>query len=155
MKGGKIILFVLLCTLTHILLVGCVPSKYVPKPNEELYGTWINEKMSAQKYINATGRWAEYLKSSDSSSHKEFAAEIVSKWTDSEGNIWYKTTRNDISGPYAGFKTTALSKLSKNGTVWESVWTEPENEAEVTNPTYPTKIDPNDPKYTVYYREGK
>jgi hypothetical protein len=155
MKGRKIIPFVLLCTLIHVLLVGCGPSKYVPKPNEELYGTWINEKMSAQKYVNTAGRWAEYLKSSDSSPHKEFAVAIVSKWTDSGGNIWYKTTRNDISGSYTGFETTALSEISKNGTVWESVWTEPENEAEMKNPTYPTKIDPNAFEYTVYYRAGK
>ena len=75
MKGGKIILFVLLCTLTHILLVGCVPSKYVPKPNEELYGTWINEKMSAQKYINATDVGRSISKSHLTiDSHKEFAA---------------------------------------------------------------------------------
>jgi hypothetical protein len=73
--------------------------------------TWINEKMSAKKYVNTPGHWVRYLKSSDSRSHNEFSVEIVSKWTDSEGNTWYKTFMLEFFMPDAGHPETMKMRL--------------------------------------------
>lgn len=141
--------FVIACVL---ILSSCSPSKYVAKPNEEIYGTWTNEKMSVQKLVIAPDGGKMYLKLTDTTPYAEVGGEWTSKWTDSEGNIWYKSIASRTKGPYSGFKFTELDKLSKSGTVLESVWTAPSSDEELKNPKYPTKIDPQDPNYTIYFR---
>jgi hypothetical protein len=152
MKTGMTVLGATVILLSLILLGGCATGKYVPKPNEEIYGTWINEKMSAQKYVVTPDGWKQYLKITDTHPYSEGAWAIASKWTDKEGNIWYKSFGAIAAGPYAGFKHSWLHKFSKSATVWESVWSSPTNEQEAATPTYPTKIDPNSSEYNIYYR---
>jgi hypothetical protein len=151
MKARILFLFaiVLACEL---MLGSCSPSKYVAKPNEEIFGTWTNEKMSAQKLIIAADGGKLYLKVTDETPYSESTGAWISKWTDSEGNIWYKSFNSRIKGPYSGFKFTELDKLSKSGTVLESVFKAPSNDEELKNPQYPTKIDPQDSSYTIYFK---
>ena len=146
--------YVMLFGAALIMLGGCASAKYVAKPNEEIYGTWVNEKMSAQKIVVGPDGGKTYLKLTDTTPYFETAGEIVSKWTDSEGNIWYKCMSARVKGAYANAaaKFTELDKLSKSGTVWESVWTMPMSDEEIKNPKYPTKIDPQDSNYGIYYR---
>ena len=77
--------------------------------------------------------------------------EVTSKWKDSEGNIWYK-----IQGSYSNGTSTVrfqgLHKLSKSASVCEFVTiTVPKYDPN----TYPTKIDPQDKDYRIYYRAEK
>ena len=145
----------ILCSTTLacvLMLCCCGPGKYVAKPNEEIYGTWINEKADAQKLVIGPEGGKMYLKVNDTDVYAETTGEIVSKWIDSEGNIWYKSSNARSKGAYAGMKFTELDKLSKSGTVWESVWIMPSNDEQMKNPKYPNKIDPQDPNYEIYYR---
>jgi hypothetical protein len=142
--------------LSLIQLASCGPGKYTPKPNEEIYGTWTNEKMSPQKEIHTADGSKQYLYTSDSTSFYEGTGKTISKWTDSEGNIWYKVLSTFTTpNTYKGQIFTVLEKLSKSATVWESVWASPSSDAELKNPVYPAAIDPNNSNYRIYYRTEK
>jgi uncharacterized lipoprotein YehR (DUF1307 family) len=156
MKAKRMLFYVLFALLVVLMLAGCASGKYVPKPNEELYGTWINEKMSPQKLVNTPDGWKQYLHVSDSTPFYEGTRGITRKWTDSEGNIWYETfsTFTSGAGDYNGKSFTVLEKLSKSATVLESVWTMATSDQELKTPTYPSKIDPKDSEYSIYYRAG-
>jgi hypothetical protein len=138
--------------LSLILLAGCGPRKYTPNPNEEIYGTWTNGKMSAQKMVNTADGWKQYLKIEDTQPYSEWKGTIASKWTDKEGNIWYRFFGTITAGPYAGFTYTELDKLNRSATVWESIWTSPTNAQEAAALTYPTRMDPTSAEYSIYNR---
>jgi hypothetical protein len=107
-----------------IMVAGCAPGKYVAKQNEQLFGTWTNEQnvgsvYDPQKVVIAIDGYKLYSKISDSVPSEENTWQIDSKWTDSEGNIWYKTFGTVTMGTYKGARWQELEKLSKSGTVWE------------------------------------
>jgi hypothetical protein len=144
---------VIIALLVLLMLGSCAPAKYVPKANEELYGTWINEKAARQKMVVTSDGWKQYLLLSDPTPVSAGTEEIISKWKDSEGNVWYKTIILHTEGVVMGNHYTLLNKLSKSATVWESVWSYVDNQ-DLKNPTYPNNIDPQNPNYGIYYRAG-
>ena len=149
------LLFVVLLSLLAVLLLGsCGPGKYTPKPNEEIYGTWINEKMDMQKCVVTAEGWKQYHHTSDPGAFYEGTGQTVAKWSDSQGNIWYKGILSVTKGgTIEGYKFYTLDKLSKSATVWEEMFFVPMSDQEMKNPKYPTKIDPTDTShYMVYYR---
>ena len=160
MKTYLVFLTGVLAMLALILLEGCAPSK----PKEEIYGTWTNDTSTntyvimsghIQKVvINPDGKWKEYSNISDSDYLQEGTRTIDSKWTDSEGNIWYKIVMVVTDGKLADPGTTAqeLDKLSKSATVWESVFA---LVGKVHPELYPTSIDPKTSNYRIYYRAQK
>jgi hypothetical protein len=152
MKTGMTFFGATVILLFLILLGGCGPGKYVPKANEEINGTWTNEKIFPQKVVNTADGWKQYNYMSDPTPLYEGTGGIASKWRDSEGNIWYKIFSTVTSTAYKGTKSQELDKLSKSGTVWESVST---MVREFNSDSYPTKIDPNDSSYRIYYRSEK
>ena len=145
--------------LALLLLGGCAPGK----PKEEIYGTWTNDTSTntyvimnghIQKEVITPDGWKQYSKISDTDRLQEGAAQIESKWTDSDGNIWYKrritVTAGNLADP--GTKDQELDKLSKSATVWESVFVLVGN----WHPElYPPTIDPKAANYRIYYRAGK
>ena len=149
MKTARMLLFASLFLLSVFLIESCAPRKYVPKTNEEINGTWINEKIAPQKVVNSPSGWKEYSYASDAVPLDEGNGGIDSKWTDSEGNIWYRTFSTVTSATYKGTKTQGLEKISKSGKVYESVFN---IVAEFDPKNYPTKIDPKDSNYRIYYR---
>ena len=83
------------CSMSILILllsvVGYAQEKYVPKDNEELYGTWANEKMQFQKPMNFKGGFKDYVRIEDATPMGVGIENITKKWTDSEGNIWCQT----------------------------------------------------------------
>ena len=145
MKKRVFILF----ALVPILLGACAPGKYVPKPNEECYGTWINEKGYPQRMVLFAGGFKQYtLKADAVPTYSKGTLEIESKWQDAGGNIWYKFHVIDM--PEAE-KFQCLCKISKFGTVLERVY----NEVAEFNPkNFPTIIDPNGGTYSIFFRSA-
>jgi hypothetical protein len=114
---------------------------YVPKDNEEFYGTWVNTEyyLMAQKVvINPDGTWGWTMSASDEPVTK-YTYELKEKWTDSKGNIWYKVRLQSQRG-----KDYVLVKLSNSGNTREIVWDSHE---------YPMKIDSKNANYRIYYRQ--
>jgi len=161
MKTPRILLFAVLCC-PLLLVAACAPAKYVPGANEELYGTWINQGLLIEKITVDAASLKEFNIPSNPEPNQQFALQIDRKWTDPQGNIWYQTEET-VTGAYLkGSKHQMLHKLSKDGTVWESMgtWVDRFDARE-----FPAKIDPKqvsaDPSwnpssgYRIYYRAEK
>ena len=156
MKARTLVAIVLFAALVQV--GAWAQGKYAPKPDEDLYGTWINEQypkndiFHPQKVVNAADRYEVYLGIADSVSSESAKVEIDAKWTDSEGNAWYKTFATITAGIFKGNRWQAINKLSKSGTVWERqlnpIYTE-----DFSPNKYPTTIDPKDSgNYRILYR---
>jgi len=138
---------------------GWSQTKYVPKENEELYATWINERNPKgdmdhpQKDVSAPGRYELYYSIADSEPFETGTVEIEAKWTDSEGNIWYKAFGTVSSGSYKGYRYQTLAKISKSGTVREEQ-VNPIGMADFSPDNYPTEIDSKSSQYSIMYRSA-
>jgi hypothetical protein len=159
MKGRMCLPVAALLLLSMIQVGGWAQENFVPKGDEELYGTWANEKNNVdvfhgQKVVVAADGMDIYCRVSDPAPGMEVSWEISSKWTDSEGNVWYKTLGTSTGGVYKGANWQALEKINKSGTVWERAV----NYLELGrfNPAfYPRTIDPNGTYYRLLYRTEK
>ena len=154
MKTGVMLICAML--LGYLIPFGAnAQDKYVPKPNEELYGTWTNSEndptWQMQKEIVSADGYKDYAKTIDTVPFQESTLHMDSKWTDSEGNIWYKVYGILTSGPYAGYNWQTLVKLSKSGTVRES---QRSTAAQYDPEWYPTELKPGDTFYSIHYRLG-
>jgi hypothetical protein len=152
MKTTKLILGVvsILVVLAFTLSYAEEEKAYVPKDDEEIYGTWVNADYSVgtsgvRLVIGSDGKFAEY--GTETSTRPEWSGtfNLTEKWTDSSGeSIWYKAVFSvDQTQTIYYF----LIRISDSGTVIES---------EFRSITYPTKIDPNDLRstnYTIRYRQ--
>ena len=117
---------------------------FVLKENEVYYGTWVNMDYQPnahprQKIINFPGEWATYGSAESETTTETGTYKITDKWTDSEGNIWYKC---EVSFSFQ--KAYELDKISNSGKTWEFVF---------SYSKYPTKIDPGDAEYHIYHRK--
>jgi hypothetical protein len=148
-----------LCFLVMIPDRACPQETVLPKGAEELYGTWGNEKNLAdvfhgQKVIVTAEGMKIFCKVSDPDPRMVVSWDIAGRWTDSEGNIWYKTREISTGGIYQGARWQSLQKISKSGTVWERATILLETGS--FNPAfYPKTIDKKGVYYRVLYRTGK
>jgi hypothetical protein len=152
MKARVTVLGALLIAM--VLLGGSDTGQYVPTANEELYKTWVNESMTPQKTVNFLGGYKDYALISDTTPSAEGTEQIYSKWTDSDGNVWYKTFGQVTAGNYSGFQFQTLSKISRSGKVREIVVVAPVYGA-FDDKKYPTTIHTYDPTYRIYNRAEK
>jgi hypothetical protein len=131
-----------------IIAGSCATEKPARKKSEILYGTWVNEKYAAFKYYTAMvmkpdGVYETYVDTSLKTLSARGKYAITDKWTDSEGNIWYKATYEVKEGTQlvTGF---LLIKISDSGNTYE------EN---MDRREYPTEINPIYVTYSIYYRQ--
>ena len=155
MKSRVLIIGASVIVLSVFLLADWNPGKYVPKENEELYGTWVNKgnyggEFSPQKEITTAAGVKKFDKISDSVPLEEYTKLIDSKWTDVEGNIWYKTYGTVTAGFYKGYNWQGIDRLSKGATVWESCFV---SVGQFDSAYYPTRIDRFGPNYRIEYRQ--
>ena len=143
-----------------VLLQGCGQAKYAPKLNEELYGTWVNTTYSGksepgaylpQKEVIDSNGYSIYRFADDFAKYFVGSEQIVSKWTDSEGNIWYKTYRLGNNGEKAEVLHLPY-RVGKSGAVQESEFAVM---PKYSPGSFPTKIEPKDPTYRTYNRAGR
>lgn len=89
--------------------------RYVPKDNEELFGRWKDDvTANAETVVDSLG-FKTYYGSSNDVLLNEATQQIESKWTDAEGNIWYKVLGVYAGeSPYVGKKFQALYKVYKS-----------------------------------------
>ncbi|HET6486365.1 MAG TPA: hypothetical protein VFH83_08090 [Spirochaetia bacterium] len=136
-----------------VAVSGLAQDKYVPRADEECYGTWINDKTINQGHIQkkictADGN-KDYLQVSDATPWFEDDQQIDAKWTDSDGNIWYKTFGAVRAGAGIGTKWQELDKLSQSATVWEYEFAIVKD---FSPDGYPSKVDSDDLRYRIFYR---
>jgi hypothetical protein len=150
MKTTKLISGVVSILVVLAFTLGYAEEKkaYVPKDDEELYGTWVNEDYSGglfgmrKRSIHPDRTWEVFNFATDTTSGWRGTVTITDKWTDSEGNIWYKTylERADREG----IEDYRLCKISSSGSAYEYV---------TSHVDYPTEMDSGHYTYRIYYRK--
>ena len=160
MKIRRLLLAVLVILPSLVPLVVAAQDKYVPKANEELYGTWTNEKtintFHIQKMVVSADGFKEYSNASSSYPSVEVAQQMDTKWTDSKGSVWYKVFGNIKTGPWKGQNFKALERLSEAGSVLEIVVNA--FQGDFNSAKYPDKIERNSTfngGYRIFYRAKK
>ena len=130
--------------------IGCSQQK-----NEELSGTWINmeykgttnphDSLKQKVILFPDGRYESFNIAGKPKADYKAVYKIEEKWTDKEGNIWYKYRLTEKSWQkYEKIDTFYLSKISNSGK---------EKECQFDFEFYPKKIDPSRLAYRKYYRE--
>jgi hypothetical protein len=77
---------------------------------------------------------------------------IDAKWTDSDGNIWYKTHGEVTSGVCKGYTCQELDKVSRFGTVWEGEFTSTGMDAKPDPDRYPKEFHTGAWAHGIMYR---
>lgn len=147
----SILIFVLaVLMITQSSMAG--KKEYVATEDEEIYGIWINPDYNDMepraKFIAKQDTFETYHKTDSTHRNTWGECTITDKWTDSEGNIWYKYV--DTLSFYAGIKRTTprycLAKIDKSGNILERV---------VSGIDYPAELGPDVLlyTYTIHYRQ--
>jgi len=152
--------FVSSALLLIIPLGAMAQDKYIPIANEEIYGTWINTNIThtnTQKIIVSADGARHYALLSDSAPYDGATLVIDSKWTDSEGNTWYKTHGTITSGNWKGYSFVELDRLNVTSRIWEAQFTWLEStslgpNAQINPALYPEKFNPESSNHGVFYR---
>ncbi len=153
---------ILLATATLVsmtLLAGCCYAQsYVPMANEELYGTWTNDKtintFHIQKMVVNAGGFKEYSNVTASDPSVEVSQQIQTKWKDSSGVIWYKVFGKINTGVWKGRNFKSLERLNKAATVLEMVVNA--FQGDLSSSDYPNKIEKASAfngGYRIFYRK--
>ena len=165
MKTRTLVSSLILVLALLIIAGSCATKKRMVKDSEELYGTWINEEYKATvapfeiTVFNPNGTMSMYR---TEKAHWETDVEVLEggwipcdthtytiedKWTDSDGNVWYKVEA--IAGGYekvSPITAYLLIKISDSNRVLEFM---------VGRIVYREEIDPTEVDYTyrIYYRQ--
>ena len=112
--------------------------------SDEICCTWINlkyiqGKLPQKVVFHHDGTYATYGKIDSVNALSRGTFQVVKKWTDSEGFIWYNIIMNDPKKE----KIYKLAKVSKNGRNLEFV---------CNKDNYPTAINPDTTGYCNYMR---
>ena len=148
---------ILMISMVILLSVSVLPTSYakdreffVPSSDEEIYGTWINTGYSGeqtwhQKEIHNPWGYCEcYMKMENKNPAIGwiYTSTLVDKWTDAEGNIWYK----EFIRAEPGDRLYNLVKISNNGTTYEHIWSYRDCLVE-------DDMTPDNATYRIYYRQ--
>ncbi len=153
----KIRKFISVFLIMAVLIIAgsCATGKkaYVAQEDEELYGTWVNPeynpKIFEAKWIyNPDGTLEMYTTDFDTRIFGQGNFTIYDRWTDSEGNIWYKFFIHSLrmQGTRQGPEFYYLVKINSSHETLEGLW---------TGTDYPTEFDKNNLhyNYVVFYRQ--
>ena len=150
MKARMLVPILILVFGVLIICEGYASDKKVSKRDYRFVsGTWINEEYNSYAFcarweMHRDGSWDGYNRISDTGKKYIGHYALVDKWTDSEGNIWYKM--HVWYGPIdeEHISVYELDKFSESGKVWEYMG---------DKFAFPTGIDESHPKYHIYYRQ--
>ena len=156
MKGRMWLAGVTLLLLLMPGVLAWAQEVILPKGEEEIYGTWVNadnrpDVLHGQKVVVAAEAMSIFCRASDLEAGMEVAWDITRKWTDAEGNTWYKTQGTSSAGMYRGARWQTLEKISKSGLVWERAMNLLET-GRFHPAFYPRAMDPTGIYYRVLYR---
>ncbi len=138
---------ILILVLAVLIIAGScatVSKSYKRDFKKDMVGTWLNQEyykyefVTSKAIVNPDQTVELYDKEGDK---WPTTAKIIIKdrWTDSEGNIFYK-----IESIYPIRTEYELWKLNNSRTIWELMFRAMEHY---------TEIDPNSTNYRIYYRQ--
>jgi hypothetical protein len=112
--------------------------------SDEICCTWFNVNYVEGKFpqkimFHYDGTYASYKALNSSNALSRGMFQVVKKWQDEEGYIWYKIIMDD---PRQG-KKYQLARVSHNGRQLEFI---------CNNDSYPAELNPNETGYCSYRR---
>ena len=118
--------------------------EYKVSDNEELFGAWVlidyKDGTPPKRVTIKPGGYDGFYPADAMEPMWTAEYAISDKWTDAEGNVWYKV-RWVIANINGGF---SLYKISESGKILEQINSQWE---------YPKELDANSEYYRVYYRK--
>ena len=150
MKPRTFVIILILVLAVLIISEGFATEKKVTKRDYKFVaGTWINEEYNSHPHlakfvIRRDGTIDLYYRTSDTEKAGTGHIVIIKKWTDPEGNIWYKSHTWEgvmVEGKPRHYE---LDKFSNSGKVWEYI---------ALPGGFPTELDENKFQYHIYYRQ--
>jgi len=148
----RVLQFSIVLTLV-LFATGCGPKRYTMKANEEIFGTWTSAQRSPHKLVMlADGTWEEYIYEADAAPTYKGNYQVIEKWKDAEGNVWYKEVVKVTFGTGAREITQELDKIDKSGRIWEFDF---DYVSQFDPSKFPKEIDPKSYNYGIYQRSGK
>jgi hypothetical protein len=150
MKTRTFVSILILVLAVLIILGSCATTKKVAKKDYRFFsGIWVNEEYNSHPFmakyvIFSDGTFDAYNNLTDTGKHGSGHYIIVDKWTDSEGNRWYKM--HVWGGVVVEGKPDMyeLDKFSNSGNVWEFI--------SLTG-DFPPELDKSQFRYHIYYRQ--
>ena len=150
MKARMPIVSASLVLFALIQVGGWAQSKYVPRENEEIFGRWKDEKVPTMQTVIDSVGFKVYYGETNTVELNEATLDMEKKWTDADGNVWYKTLGVFVGeSPYAGTKFQALYKVFKSKTELEC-WVNTVNGYDPKN--YPAESAPTGTNEYSYFR---
>jgi len=147
-------LVVFLCCLAALAVAGCAARPFTVKPDDPLYGTWINKDVDegkarglAKSIMTPDGKEFDFNHIADTVPAYESTFTIEEAWRDRQGFRWYKLKGLFWIYGTGGAKTQMfnLVKVSPDGNTIESA-------GQQTG--YPEKVEPvTSPNYGIAYRQ--
>jgi len=150
MKIRTLVSILILVLAVLIISEGYATEKRVTKRDYKFFsGTRINEEYNSHHFpakyvIRRDGTFDCYFRTTDTKVAVNGHYVIVEKWTDLEGNIWYKSHTWEgvmVEGKPWRYE---LDKVSNSGKVWEYI---------ALPGDFPTELDENNFHYHIYYRQ--
>lgn len=132
-------LIVIAICLSMVLYAGVSLSE-----SDEICCTWVNTENDATKtphkiMFHYDGTYAAYANKASSQSPIRGMFQIVKKWSDAEGSVWYQIMMHDPKKD----KEYKLAKITENGKKLEFV-----NKSD----KYPTEVKPDKAGYCKFLR---
>jgi len=107
----RLLLAVAAAAFLALVLFGGLAVLRALQSRDPFYGTFANVQMSPAKWVTFPGGFKSYVLISDKLPADAGTERIVSRWTDSDGNHWYRT-----QATLAGRKLLTLHLVDRVGT---------------------------------------
>jgi hypothetical protein len=135
----------LLFTLLSISAIGCISIKRQSFTIKDLAGTtWANTEYKSRQWVKIkitnSSTWEMYGSIAAEKPEYIDRYEITDSWHRG-GDLWFRYKCLQVGGDE---KYYGLSRISKNGTVWENCW---------RGSGYPTELDPLEGELWIHYRQ--
>jgi len=148
MKSRIFILsLIMVVSLTILTSGGTKKEISVDEAIEAFSYTWINPDytLKAKFVVYPDGKMSSYslVDMPLDTPHRKVRYTIDEAWTDSDGNIWFKSTHKWPEEVIL----YQINKISESGNVWEYHFAH----GDLSN--LPDEINPDAPKYKIYYRQ--
>lgn len=143
-RAAGMMLLVCFCCVLPLFAVTCATKPYIVTENEQLYGTWVNEEYAdlglvrkkckdVKFVIVPEGKFFIYSAITDQQPRYEARISYKEKWTDNQGNVYYKaeyTSRwyhyDEHPDFYPKCHWYVVFRINAAGDMLESVWNQVE-----------------------------
>lgn len=153
LHASALIPAICLFCLISLFAISCATRPVVIKPDDPLFGTWVNdqhEKLGniwfAKKVFFPDGRELGFDYIADTEPYREYRISIDKAWIDATGSHWYQI--HHIGWQYTNkemkVESFDLIRINAQGTVLEQV---------IGRFDYPDELSPTDINYVLYYKK--